>query len=230
MLSSGFIQHTIDLVFGLVGLFIVSRVIRKTQINQVSPFDFISSIVLGELLGNAVYDEKVKIWSILYSFILWTILMLLIELITQKFRKSRKVFEGEPAIIIRNGQFDYQVMKREKLDINELQSMLRQKDVFTVREVEYGILEQNGALSIIKKPKYDKPTLEDMNLPTKSVNLPTNLILDGEVLKDNLKAIGFDEDWLIKQLHKYGMQRIEDVFYAEWKKDEGIHVVPRNKM
>jgi len=52
--------------------------------------------------------------------------------------------------------------------------------------------------------------------------------LDGEIIKDNLNAIGFDENWLLDQVHMFGIQNIEDVFYADWKQDEGIHVVPRN--
>lgn len=227
MFDSPIFQLTVDLVIGFITLLIVSRFIRKTQINQVTPFDFISSIVLGELLGNAVYDEKIKIGSVIYALILWAFLMYMIELITQKYRKSRKVLEGEPNIIIRNGQIDYNVIKREKLDINELLSMIRQKDAFSIREIEYAILEQSGSISILKKSKYSNPTIEDMNLPEKEVCLPINIIVDGEILKDNLDGIGFDEAWLSKKLNKFGIQNTQDVFYAEWKKDEGLHVVTK---
>ncbi|PKM49399.1 MAG: DUF421 domain-containing protein [Firmicutes bacterium HGW-Firmicutes-7] len=222
------IQLSTELIIGFFALLAVTRLIRKTQINEITPFDFISAIVLGELLGNAIYDEEVKIWSVVYALILWSILMLTVESITQRFRRTRKIIEGEPAIIIRNGQIDFNVIKREKLDINELLSILRQKDVFSIREIEFAILEQSGSISVLKKSKYDAPTAEALDLPNKPVFLPINLILDGEVLKDNLDAIGFNEDWLIKQMHKFGIRKIEDVFFAEWKKDEGIHVVPRN--
>lgn len=222
-------QITIELIIGFIALLVVSRVIRKTQIKQLTPFDFISAIVLGELLGNAVYDPNVKLWSVIYALILWSVLMLIVEIITQKFNKSRKVIEGEPAIIIRHGQIDYKVIKREKSDINNLLSMLRQKNCFSIREVEYAILEQGGDISILKKSEYDNPKSQDLNLPFKPVFLPVSLILDGVVLKENLEAVGFDEEWLIKQVKNSGLKSIKEVFFAEWKEDEGIHIVPRNK-
>jgi len=229
MFESPIFQLTIELIIGFFALFAVTKFVRKSQINEITPFDFISAIVLGELLGNAIYDEKIKIWSVIYALVLWSTLMLIIEKTTQKFRKTRKLLEGDPAIIIRNGQIDFEVIKKEKLDVNELLSILRQKDAFSIREIEFAILEQSGNISVLKKSKYDTPTTEDMNLSYKPVYLSVTLILDGEVLNDNLTAIGFDENWLLDQVHMFGIQAIEDVFYADWKQDEGIHVVPRNK-
>lgn len=211
-------QLSIELVVGFFSLYTVTRLLRKTQINEISPFDFISAIVLGELLDNAVYDEEVKIWSVVYALALWAVLLLIVEKVTQKFRRSRKLLEGEPAIIIRNGQIDYDVIKREKLDINELLSALRQKDTFSIREIEFAILEQSGNISVLKKYKYDNPTAEDLNLPQKPVYLPITLILDGEILKDNLNAIGFDENWLNNQIHMFGVKKIEDVFLLNGNK------------
>lgn len=228
MFESKIFQLTIELIIGFFALFTITKLVRKSQINEITPFDFISAIVLGELLGNAIYDEKVGIGSVIYAIILWGILMFIVERITQKFRRTRKLLEGDPAIIIRNGQIDFNVIKKEKLDINELLSILRQKDAFSIREIEFAILEQSGNISVLKKSKYDTPTIEDLNLTNKPVYLPITLILDGEVLKDNLKGIGFDENWLLEQIRTLGVENTKDVFYADWKEDEGIHVVKQN--
>lgn len=228
MLSTPIVQLTVELVIGFFALFAITKLIGKSQMNQITPFDFISAIVLGELLGNAIYDDKVKIWIIIYALVLWGLLMLAIEKLTQKYRRTRKLLEGEPAIIIRDGQIDFQVIKREKIDINELLSLLRQKDVFSIREVEFAILEQSGNISVLKKSKYKNPTMEDLNLYYKPIYLPITIILDGEIIKDNIDAIGFDKNWLLNQIHMFGVKSIEDVFYADWKQDEGIHIVPRN--
>ncbi|HOV68798.1 MAG TPA: DUF421 domain-containing protein [Clostridia bacterium] len=222
-------QLTLELVVGFFALFVVTKITGKEQINQITPFDFISAIVLGELLGNAIYDHEVKIWSILYALAVWGTLKLIMQKTTQKFRRTRKLLEGDPAIIVRNGQIDYNVLKRERLDINELMCLLRQKDVFSVREVEYAILEQSGNISVLKKSKYSVPTNSDMNLPEKPICLPVSIILDGEIVHDNLKAIGFDTPWLLSQLKAFGINDVEDVFYAEYKDDEGIHIVPRRR-
>jgi len=220
---------TLELILGFFALLLITKVLGKTQINQVTPFDFISSLVLGELLGNAVYDKDINLFTILYTIFLWTFLIYLIEKITQKFRRTRKFFEGEPAVLINDGQIDFKELKKEKLDINELMSMLRGRDIFSVREVEYAILEPNGSLSILKKPKYDTPTKHDLNLALKPAYLPVAFILDREIIFENLKACGFDERWLIKQLEAKGIESVDEVFFAEWKFDEGLHIVRLKK-
>jgi uncharacterized membrane protein YcaP (DUF421 family) len=222
-------QITIDLLVGLLALLCVTRILGKTQIDQLTPFDFISALVLGELVGNAVYDPEVNIWSTLYAIILWTILIYIIEILTQKWRGSRSFLEGNPSIVIRNGHIDRQQLMKNKLDINELQQMLRQqKDIFSIREVEYAILEPNGKISAIRKPKYASPTIEDLSLKQKAVYMPISLISDGQVDKDNLKEAGYDENWLRKQLSKWDITEFEDVLYADWKADEGFFCLKMN--
>ncbi|MBC6972606.1 DUF421 domain-containing protein [Bacillus sp. Xin] len=223
-------QITIELVVGFFVLLIAAKLLGKTQISQLTPFDFVSAIVLGELVGNSIYDSKVKVWSILYAVFVWVILIYTIEVLTQKWRKTRNIFEGNPSIIIRNGCIDRKQLSANHLDINQLHQMLRQqKDIFSIREVEYMILEPNGKISVLKKPKYASPTIEDLSLKQKAVYLPISLISDGEVVKDNLKQAGFDENWLFKQIKRKGIIRFEDVLYAEWKPNEGFFCQKMNE-
>lgn len=74
------------------------------------------------------------------------------------------------------------------------------KRYFSIREVEYMILEPNGKIGVLKKPKLASPTIKVLSLKQKSVYLPISLISDGTVVKDNLKQAGFDENWLFKQI------------------------------
>lgn len=223
-----FAYTVVELIIGFMALFIITKVIGKRQLSQITPFDFISAIVLGELLGNAIYDKDIGIIYIVCTLAIWAVLILIVELLSQKFLKLRGFLEGNPSIVIRNGMIDREQLKKNKIDINELQNLLRQKDVFSVREVEYAILESNGKLSVLKKSKYKQPTLEDLNLQQKPVYLPVTLISDGEILWDNLRDSGHNEKWLNNQLNKYNIQYAKQVFYAEWMKDEGIHIVPLN--
>lgn len=220
---------TLQLILGLFSLLIITKILGKTQISQVTPFHFISALVLGELLGNVVYDKDVNIFIFLYAVFLWTFLIYIIEIITQKFRCTRNFFQGDGSILIKNGQIDFDQLKKEKIDISELMSLLRGRDVFSVREVKYAILEPNGTLSILKKAKYDTPTKEDLNIINREVYLPVAFILDKEIIWENLNACGFDETWLKKELKTNGINDINEIFFAEWKYDEGLHIVPFRK-
>ncbi|MBD1381955.1 DUF421 domain-containing protein [Metabacillus arenae] len=219
-----FAKISVELIIGFFGLFVITTILGKTQITQITPFDFISALVLGELVGNAVFDENIGLVKILFATALWGILIYMIEVITQKFKGTRKFFEGSPAIIIHKGQILKQVLKKAKLDINQLQHLIRSKGVFSLREIEYAILETDGTVSVLKKAPFDTPTLSDLNLSANNVNLPITLIIDGEIVWDNLKEARLSKDWLIGQLKQQKIERVKDVFYAEWQEGAGLFV------
>lgn len=217
-------EATVELVLGFFGLLFITRLLGKTQLSQITPFYFISALVLGELLGNAVYDENIHLPIILYTLVLWAVLIYLVEIITQKLSWSRTLFEGEPSIIIRNGKIDYEQLKKDRLDITEMMSMLRCKDIFSVSEVQYGILEPNGSLSIMKKTNYETITREDFNMEVEQKELPIVLIFDREINKEHLKICGLTEEWLLSELHNRGIKGVEEVIYAEYTNLNGLYL------
>lgn len=220
-----YVSIAVELIFGFIFLFIMIKFQGKTQFSQITPFDFISAIILGELLGNAIYDHEVKLGEIIFAITLWGILVYVTEAITQKFNNSRKLLEGEPNIVIRQGKIKYEALKKAKLDINQLQSLIRQQGYFSLREVEFAIIETNGQISVLPKADYDTPKNSDLKIKSEAPNLPVNLILDGKVVDRNLKEAGLDEQWLKKQLAKQKINHIQDVLFAEWMQDQPIFVM-----
>jgi uncharacterized membrane protein YcaP (DUF421 family) len=218
---------TLRILIGLVLIFGITKVLGKTQISQITPFDFLSSIVIGEIFVHAVFEEKAGIPLLVYPIVLWGALIYIFELMAEKFLPLRSLFEGNPAIIIRNGKIDRNQLKRNKLNLNQLLNLLRQKDVFSISEVKYAILEMNGSLSVLRSSIDDAPTRKDLNLPDVPVYLPVTFISDGKILLDNLRASGFDLPWLYNQLTMQGINDIKKVFYAEWKQDKGLWISPK---
>lgn len=208
-------QLTTELIVGFIALFLLTKILGKTQISQITPFDFISSIFLGELVGNAMYDDETSIFVILYAILIWGTMIYVVEIISQKFKGTRKFLEGAPTIVIRKGMIDRYMLKKSKLDINQLQNLVRQKGYFGLREVEYAILESNGSLSILPKYQYGPPNRQDLNLHSQQQELPVTLILDGELNHDNLSTAGISKKTLMEELHKHGYSSIEEVVYAE---------------
>ncbi|WP_412975050.1 YetF domain-containing protein [Ornithinibacillus sp. 179-J 7C1 HS] len=219
-------QMLVDTLFGFFALFVLTKVLGKTEISQLTAFDFITAIILGELVGNALFDDKAGILHIGYVLILWGGLLYITEIITQKYKETRPLLEGSPEIVIRKGKLIRDVMKKNKLDINQLQHMLRGKDVFSLREVEYAILETNGTLSVLKKSDFQTPTRKDMKLAPQPANLSVTLVNDGEIIYDNLEEKNLTEEWLMEQLKEQGYDNVNDVFYAEYMKDEDLLVLP----
>ncbi|MEL3974665.1 DUF421 domain-containing protein [Rossellomorea oryzaecorticis] len=217
-----FISIAVELVVGYFALLILTKILGKTQITQISAFDFISALILGELVGNSLYDKDISVWPILAAIFIWGSLIFTTEYFTQKSRRFRHIMEGTPAIVINKGKIDFQQLKKNHLDLNQLQHLLRAKDIFSVRECEYALLESNGTLSVLKKPMYENVQRADLNIQPVHISLPLSLVVDGEIVYDNLKIVHQKEDWLMSELNKQGFQSAKDVLYAEWKEGESL--------
>ncbi|MFD1017889.1 DUF421 domain-containing protein [Thalassobacillus hwangdonensis] len=213
-----------ETLFGFIALFFLTKVLGKSQITQITAFDFIAALVLGELVGNALFDPEVGVLQIGYAVLLWGVLIYVTEIITEKFKKTRAILEGKPSIVIHNGKIIKQQLKKSKLDINQLQHLLRSKEVFSFQEVAFAILETDGTVSVLKNSLNQTPSKGDFNMPAASVPLPTLLISDGEVLWDNLKEAGLDKRWLMDQLHRQEIEKYKEVLVAEYKKGEALYV------
>lgn len=209
-----------DTIFGFIALFVLVKVLGKTQISSLTPFDFISAVILGELVGNALFEKESGIPEIAFLVILWGTLLYITEVITQKYKGSRSLLEGRPAIVIHKGHIIYDVLKQNALDINQLQHMLRSKEVFSLEEVEYAVLETDGTISILKKPEYQTPTNADLNVTPSPVKLGRTIINDGEIIWDNLKEANLTREWLEEELYKQNISTVEEVYYAEWQENQ----------
>ena len=222
-----FVHTAIELTVGYISLFIVTKLLGKMTITQITLFDFISALVLGDLVGNALYNEHIKIKEIIFTVFFWGFLVYIVQLITQKSFRLRTLLEGRPSIVIHEGKICYNELKKNRLDLSQLQHMLRAKDSFSVSEVEYAILETDGSLSILKKSDYAAPTKSDHNMPNQPPNLPVTLISDGRLIRENLQRSGMNETWLQQELDKQGIRKYSEVLLAEWKKKKSTLYVQK---
>ena len=215
----------IKVVVGFTSLYIILILTGRTSISQLTPFHFVFIMLLDDFFGHIIYENNLHIFKYLYAVGLWTLLMVIIEFLARKFTKIRLFIHGKPIIVIQNGIIDRKAIKKARLDLNQLLSMLRQKSIFSVREVEYALIETNGQLSIALKSNYKNPTIEDLNLSVEQFSIPVTLIIDGKIIQDNVKKCGFDEKWLVNEINNRGLD-LKNIFYAEWKRNEGLYISP----
>ena len=218
-----------ETIFGITALFILTRFVGKTEIAELTPFDFIAAIVLGELVGNALFDKEAGILDIGFVIIIWGLIIYIIEMITQKFKGSRFLLEGKPSLIIHKGDLVYEEMRKNRMDINEILQLLRMKDVFALQEVEYAVLETNGELSVLKKAAYQTPNKRELNVAPTEPQIAMPLITDGEMIKDNLAEANITEEWLHDELTRQDFV-LHQVFYAEWLEGKKMFVLPYKKI
>ncbi|AIQ62155.1 hypothetical protein PSTEL_02465 [Paenibacillus stellifer] len=216
---------TLKLATGFIGLWILTRLLGKKEISQLTPFDFVSSLMLSEIVGNTVYQKDVKYLHLLYGLLLWGFLSYLFEKITQHAKRFRSPLEGASSILICDGKIDMKEMKRNRIDFGQLRMMLRQKDIFAVEEVAYAIFEKNGSLSVLKKPEFEVPAKGELGMEREEAGFVYSLVEEGDILEDNLRKIGRDRVWLESGLRDGGYRDVKALNYVEWSRKDGFFVL-----
>ncbi|WP_419874755.1 DUF421 domain-containing protein [Candidatus Pristimantibacillus sp. PTI5] len=222
-----YLSILIKLFIAFAGLWCLTRLLGKREISQLSPFDFISSLILSELVGNTIYDGQVSIWMLITAMAFWAGLSYLFEKIMEFSKPIRRKLEGKPELLIIHGEIDTDALRRNSIAFDELRMMLRQRDVFSISEVAYAVYETNGALSILKKPAYETVQRSDLDLDPSPVHLPSSLIEDGVPQPEGLAAINRDEPWLRQELEALGYSDIRSVAFAEWTTEGVLRAAPR---
>ncbi|WP_071459649.1 DUF421 domain-containing protein [Bacillus massilinigeriensis] len=219
-----YLSIALKLVLGLVSLLFVIRLMGKKELAQVTPFDFVYAIILGGILEEAIFDHKVTIGHLLYTFALWAFLIFIVEYTVQRFDKTRPLIKGEPETLIADGEINLDVLKKEKMEMEQLRSMLRQNGVFSVQEVKYAFLEPSGHLSVMASPASSPVTPNQLGIDTPKISPSYMLVDEGKVLEKALKSMGKNVDWLEASLAEMGYENIHEIYYAEWSLQNGFYV------
>lgn len=193
---------------------IIFRVMGKREVGQLGTFDLVVFILIAELVALAL-EHKDGFLINLVPVIILVLLQIVISKMSLKSVKFRYFVDGKPVIIIKNGIVNFKNMVEQRYTLDDLLLQLREKDVRSLDEVDYAILETNGKLSVFKKDDKDKKTY------------PLPIILDGKVEFDNLYAIGKTKTWLLNTLIEKNISA-NDVFYAFTKNGE-LYIIRKDE-
>ncbi len=193
-------------------IFIVYRIMGKREVGQLGIIDLIVSILIAELVVISIEDYDNNIFMSIVPILTLLVLQVSLAFLSLRFPKFRIFLDGNPSVIIRNGQVNYKEMMKQKYNLDDLLVQLREKGYRSIEEVEYAILENNGTLSVFAYPKDKKKT-----------PLPLPIILDSNIQTDTLKTLNKDEKWVYAILKKKSIA-IENVFYAFYK-DNNIFII-----
>lgn len=182
---------------------IVMRLMGKREIGQLQPFEFAISIMIADLATIPMADIGIPITNGIIPIFGLLIMHIIISMLNLKSIRARQIICGQPSILIYRGKIDEKVLKKERFTINELQERLRGSNIINISDVEYAILETNGEVTVVQKPEKRNTIPEDFQITPEYEGLPYDLIIDGEIMHENLKKVGKDENWLRKEAEKF---------------------------
>ena len=209
----------------VVVLLILTRLLGKKQMSQLTYFNYITGVTMGSVAGDFISEVNMPVVDALASLIAICILTELNSFIALKSTSYRKVMDGDDIILIKKGKIINPALKSCRMSVNILLMLLRQSNTFSVEEVEYAILETNGSLSVMKRQQAQPIIKSDLDIKAEKIkNLPREVISDGKIMKVNLKELNKDEEWLKNELRKNNIESVKDVFYAEVRSDGTLYI------
>jgi uncharacterized membrane protein YcaP (DUF421 family) len=204
-------------------LLIFTRILGKQQMGNLSYFDYINGITIGSIAGTLATDLSAKAWVHFVGLATFVFITMIFQYATLKNRYFSKLVDSEPTIVIQGGKVLEKNLSRMRVKFDDLMVLLRQKDIFDITKVEYGILESNGSLSVLSKSQHQAVTPKDLDLPVSPAGLTTEIIMDGVVIHQNLKQKNKDMKWLKLQLQAQGIKDIKKVSYAAILPDGSLY-------
>jgi len=216
-------------LLGFAILLTLTRLLGKKQLSQFTIFTYITGIAIGSMAGEIVIHRDVDLMDGFLVLTLWCVMVYIVEFVSLKSAKVRVLLDGEPAIVIKKGQISEQMLKKQRMNIDDLTMHLRLNQVFSIMDVEYAILEPNGALTVMKKPGKDPITREDMCIASDVSGLPSEMIVDGKIVEKNLLELGYTRQQLNDALRTQGITDIKTVLYAELQQDRSLYIQKRTK-
>ncbi len=191
------------------------RIMGKRQIGELQPSELVVAIMISDMASVPMQSIDIPLLSGIVPVLTLIVAEVAMSYLGLRSRRLRRLISGEPSIIIYDGKIDRKELEKLRFNINDLLEELRANNCYNVADVEVAVLETNGALSVIPKDSARAATVEDLKIKNPARGgLPYTLITDGEIDKKELLRSGKTEKWLLENLKKQGIDRVEQVFIA----------------
>ena len=176
------------IIYVLLTVFL--RIMGKRQIGELDVGDLVSTLLISELAAIPIDDPDIPLLNAIIPSLIIVAAEILISSVKNKSEKIKEIVEGTPTYIIYKGRILQSVLDENRISINEVLAEMRTQGIGDISEIYYGIVEQNGTLSLLKRG---------------GEMLAHTVIVDGTVMKDGLKRLGHGDEWLRKKLRERGV-------------------------
>ena len=196
-----FLLVAIKLLIGFFAMVIIINISGKGNLAPTSASDQIVNYVLGGIIGGVIYNSNVNILDFVGILCIWCALVLALKWVKKHNVTAKHIIDGKALIIIDDGEIDVDNCRKLGLSAHDVAFKLRTNGINSSKDVKRAVIEQNGQLIVIQAGE------ENPKFP---------VITDGQVHTDILKMIGKNEDWLIEELKKQGVDKQSKVFLGEY--------------
>lgn len=173
----------------------------NSQLKQLTPISVVLNFLLSAILSSFILDDAFSIMDFLVIMVIYGVLLAIVNWLSFNTAFGRRMFVGRPRVIVQNGEFRADVMRKMRLNVRDVAAALRAQDIHSLREIKFAQVEANGDLTVVKQG---------------DENYSVILIDNGVIDTTALEKIGKTELWLMAQLHAKKIRDPENVFIAQY--------------
>lgn len=194
-------------------LFILTKLSGSRQISEMSFFDYVIGITIGSIAAEMATNINLEWWKGITAMTIYALTGILLSFISQKSISARKFISGQPIILIEKGKILRKNLFKAKIEINDLLTSARNNGYFNLADIEYAIMETTGKISFMPVAQKRQLTPKDFNFAPMADGLYINVIIDGKIIKKDLKNARITENELKAQLKDRGV-KAENILLA----------------
>lgn len=185
------------------------RIMGKRQLGEMDVVELVSTLLISELASIPIDDPDIPLLNAIIPILLILSAEVILSTVKNKSEKLKESLEGKPLYIIYKGRLLQDALRENRISVNELLSEMRSQGIGDISEVNYAILEQNGSLSLLKKAEND---------------MAHTLVIDGQIMVDDLKSLGYNERWLEKEVAAR-KTRLEKIFLMTVTDEGDVNII-----
>ncbi|MCI9121935.1 MAG: DUF421 domain-containing protein [Oscillibacter sp.] len=213
-------------LLSIAALFLLTKLMGAKQVSQMTMFDYVTGITIGSAAAELA-TELENPHKPLTALVVYALAAVAISLLTSKSLKARAALTGKPLVLLENGVIYRENLKKAKLDLNEFLTYCRAGGWFDLNQLQAAVFEHNGTVSFLPRETERPATPADLHQNPKQSQVQTPFIMDGQLLRGNLRQAGKEEAWVQRELLRQGYRDQGEVFLALWDGRETLTVFPQ---
>lgn len=206
------------------------RLMGKRQIGELEASELVVTIIISDIAAMPITNTEVPLITNIAAVLILMVLEIMLSYLAYKSTSVRCALYGKPSTFYKNGSFNQAEMLRQRFNIADIMEELRNNGICSLDDVEYIVMETNGKVSVILKQEKSPITPTLLNLKTDTARMCYIIIDNGTPVKDCMKHLGLNDEWLKKQLKSHKVNSVKDVFYLSFEEATGNTVlIPKEK-
>jgi uncharacterized membrane protein YcaP (DUF421 family) len=136
-------------IFAFLLILVITRAVGRRELSSMEPFDLILLVVLGDLVQQGVTQSDYSLTGATTVLVTMAVLVVSTAWLSFRFARLRPLLEGEPTLLIADGEILRRNLRRERMTVEEVRAEARQQSIGSLEDIRFAVLETNGKISFI---------------------------------------------------------------------------------